>query len=75
MVNTGKIIKYNVFAEWQVDDTCYKVIFVFAETYIFIQVSRSDQIEIRPDRIGFTEPFFRRIAGKMGFFRFRRRLC
>ena len=47
MVNTGKIIKYNVFAEWQVDDTCYKVIFVFAETYIFIQVSRSDQIEVR----------------------------
>lgn len=33
--NTGKIIKYNVFAEWQVDDTCYKVIFVLAETYIF----------------------------------------
>ena len=31
----GKIIKYNVFAEGQVDDTCYKVIFVFAETYIF----------------------------------------
>ncbi len=33
----------------------------------FIQVSRSDQIEVGPDRIGFTEPFFRRIAGKMVF--------
>ena len=33
----------------------------------FIQVSRSGQIEVRPDRIGFTEPFFRRIAGKMVF--------
>ena len=38
------------------------------QKHIFlIQVSRSDQIEVRPDRIGFTEPFFRRIAGKMVF--------
>ena len=43
-------------------------LYLFLQKHIFfIQVSRSDQIEVGPDRIGFTEPFFRRIAGKMVF--------
>ncbi|OKZ56015.1 MAG: hypothetical protein BHV91_06825 [Clostridiales bacterium 44_9] len=50
--------------------SCYicqqKLIFLFR--LVVLISSCFDQIEVRPDVIGFTEPFFRRIAGKMVLF-------
>ena len=40
----------------------------FSGTCIFIQVSCLNQIDVRPEKTGFTEPFFRRITGKMVLF-------